>query len=473
MYLETTQIVQLSAALLATIVMFVAAYATSLRTSVAILLVLIPFQPLDTSFGSANVVVTYVLAGALMLRGRLRHAPLLGAMLAVVLAYLITISRLPRGMYVLHGIEIVMLVSGFLVFVLTYNLAREENPKFVINLLIWTNVLAVIYCLFQLTLAPGESLNLFGIEELSTNRNRGEEARLVGPFGTPGMTAAYLMSMTIVLMYQILHSRGWPKRSLVALAALNVGMIIATANRGSFLILLAAFLVFLYLFRAELGLARMVQILVASAVILVAGTAAVMSYTDYGLMLSRLETTTELENGVPATRSAVWPLAWENIKEKPFLGHGPRLVQQHELKYRNFHPDQFISPYPHNLYLHLLVTVGLLGAGCMLFFLFGAAWRIYQGARVGRFGSAYERGWGIVGVLVIGAFFLDELKIEFLRDTTEDYAHFVFALFGIFLGWADAARARARSKEEPTKVAAAAPAFATPALRTTASRTRV
>jgi hypothetical protein len=68
---------------------------------------------------------------------------------------------------------------------------------------------------------------------------------------------------------------------------------------------------------------------------------------------------------------------------------------------------------------------------------------------------------------------LDELKIEFLRDTTEDYAHFVFALFGIFLGWADAARARARSKEEPTKVAAAARAFATPALRTTASRTRV
>ena len=73
----------------------------------------------------------------------------------------------------------------------------------------------------------------------------------------------------------------------------------------------------------------------------------------------------------------------------------------------------------------------------------------------GYFSSEYERGWVLVGTIVIVAFLVDELKIEFLRYTTVDYGHFVFALFGIFLGWSDAARANAqaaamRSKSQDT-----------------------
>jgi len=470
MYLDTTQLVQLNTALVATVLIFIAAYAAPLRGSVGILLVLIPFQLIETSFASVNVVMTYVLAGALMLRGRLRFAPMLGPVLLVVFAYLIVLAQLPRPMYVLHGIEVFRLISGFLVFILAYNLAREtESPRSIVNLLMMMNVLSVLYCLIQFSVGPGESLQLFGSKELELNENRGEgDARLVGPFGTPGITAAYFMSLTLILTYEAVYSRGWRRVGVVALIALNVGMMVATANRGSFLVLLAGLLGFLYLFRAELGFARIAQILVGSMVVLVGATGIVATYTDFGQMFERLQEV-EVENGIPDTRQILWPQAWEDINERPIFGHGPRILGQHELRFTDAHEEQLVGSYPHNLYLHLLLTVGVFGTACMLFFLFYAAWRVYQGGRRGSFNNPYERGWVVVGWLVLAAFLVDELKIEFLRDTTVDYAHFVFALFGLFLGAADGALLKARSTERISRVRppVARPASVSPA---TASR---
>ena len=60
----------------------------------------------------------------------------------------------------------------------------------------------------------------------------------------------------------------------------------------------------------------------------------------------------------------------------------------------------------------------------------------------------------LVGVLLSVGFFIDELKIEFLRHSSIDYVHFVFAQFGIFLGLADRARVNA-SKAMGTHLASA------------------
>lgn len=444
-YLESSQLLQLSGALLAAIIMFVAAYAAPLRVSVAILLMLIPFQPVATSYGSANVVMTFVLAGALMVRGRLQYVPMLGIILAVIFAYLVSISQLPRSLYVLHGIEIIALVSGFLVFTLAYNLAREvEDHRSVINLLISANVLAALYCVVQFTVSPGESLELFGVKELSLNENRGEgDARLVGPFGTPGLTAAYFMWMTLILLYEVLHSQGRRRVLISILIVTNVTMLIATANRGSFIVLLAGLLGFLFLFRARLGFTRILGVLVGSTIILVGTTAFVATYTEFGQMSDRLARTMETRDGLPATRAASWPVAWKNVQQKPWLGHGPRIMGQHERRFRHVPPEQLVSQYPHSLYLHLLVTVGIVGTLCMLFFIISVLWRIRQGVKTGHFRSEYEKGWLLVGLILVVAFLVDELKIEFLRNTSVDYAHFVFAVFGIFLGWADKARRQA------------------------------
>jgi O-antigen ligase len=456
MYLETAQIVQLSAAIIAAIVILVAAYGAPLRVSVAILLVFIPFQPVETRLGSANIVMTYVLFGALLLRRRLQYLPMLGAFAAVILAYLLSMSQLNRALYADHGLYLFFVVSGFLVFFLAYNLARESNdPRFIINIFIAANIASILYCLVQFTVGPGERLIFFGLNELWMHRNRGGgDPRLVGPFGTPGLTAAYFMSMTVMLTYEIMNSRHLRKVGLIALAATNVAMMAATANRGSFLVLLASMLLFLYLFRAQLGVKRIFQILVVSSVVLFGATALIAAYSDFGQMFSRLETTTEFTGGLPDTRQRVWPQAWRIVPEKPWLGHGPKLAMPHQVERRSIHPEQLVLDYPHNLYLYLLVTVGIVGTMCMVYFLFSIAWKVWRAASRGIFDNEYEKGWVLVGALVIIGFLVDQLKIEFLRAGTIDYAHFIFALFGVFLGWADRAKAnaRARASLSPEKV---------------------
>jgi O-antigen ligase len=447
MYLEPSQIFQLSLGLLGAILILVAAYGSPLKVSIGILLFMIPFQPIETRFGSANILMTYVLFGALILRGRLKYMPMLGPMLLVIFAYLLSISRLPTAMYFDHSLHFFFIVSGLLVFVLVYNMAREiENPRYIINLLIASNVVSVLYCLLQFSVGPGERMVFFGNNDLWMHRNRGGgDPRLVGPFGAPGITAAYFMSMTVLLSYEILHSRHYRRIALGILVAANVAMMMATANRGSVLVLLASLLGFLYLFREQLGVVRAINILVASAVILVGAGTLVATHTEFGNMFDRLEGVTEFEGGLPDTRQQVWPRAWAAIPDKLWLGHGPWLASGRATEWlgRSLHPEQLTISYPHNLYLHLVLTLGLVGAACMLYFLFAMTWRIHRGARLGTFRSEYERGLVVLGVLLAIGFFVDEMKIEFLRHDTIDYVHYIFALFGIFLGLADRARVRA------------------------------
>jgi O-antigen ligase len=447
MYLEASQIFQLSLGLIGAILILVAAYGLPLKLSVGILLFMIPFQPIETRFGSVNILMTYVLFGALMLRGRLRYMPMLGAMLLVLFAYLLSISQLHQALYFYHGLHVFFIVSGLLVFVLAYNMAREvENPRYIINFLIAANVVSVLYCLLQFSVGPGEKMFLFGNQDLWMHRNRGGgDPRLVGPFGTPGITAAYFMSMTVLLAYEILYSRSYRRIALVLLVAANVAMMMATANRGSFLVLLASLLGFLYVFRERLGIMRVIYIAAASFVLTVGAASYVATHTEFGDMFSRLETVGEFQGGLPNTRQHVWPQAWAAMQDELWLGHGPWLQTPRAMEKGaiTVHPEQLTMEYPHNLYMHLVLTLGLVGATCMLYFLFSITWRTYRGARVGQYDDDYERGLVVLGVLLAVGFFVDQIKIEFVRHDTIDYVHFVFALFGIFLGLGDRARVRA------------------------------
>jgi O-antigen ligase len=447
MYLETTQIFQLGAAIIGAIAILIAAYAAPLRVSVGILLVMIPFQPIETRLGSANVLMTYVLFGALLLRGRLRYVPMLGPLLFVIFAYLVSISQLPAAMYFDHGLHLFFVASGLLMFILSYNMAREtRHPRFIVDLLIASNVIAVVYCLIQFSVGPGERLVFFGTDELWMHRNRGShDPRVVGPFGSPTTSSAYFMAIALLLIYEILHARKRRRVALGLLAVANLVVLLGTANRGSFLVLIGSLFLFLYLFRRQLGIVRAVQVFAFSVAALAGTGIFVANHTEFGNMFARLENVAQFEGGIPDTRQQVWPRAWSAIQEKPWLGHGPRLWTPPAIERSGIsvHPDQLVMAYPHNLYLHLLLTIGLLGAVCMLAFLFVAAWRIYQGVTRGKHDSDYEHGLVLVGVILSVAFFIDELKIEFLRHSSIDYAHFVFAQFGIFLGLADRARVNA------------------------------
>jgi O-antigen ligase len=163
----------------------------------------------------------------------------------------------------------------------------------------------------------------------------------------------------------------------------------------------------------------------------------VVKFTDYGQMYERLAAT-EVEGGVPDTRANTWSQAVPEIAKRPVLGHGPRLRLEGD-EARSY-PGRTYTLYPHNIYLFLLYTVGIVGLAAYMWF-FG--WLIVRFRRGIQNASddPLVNGFIRLGILLTVVFLIDELKIEFLRFALIDYWHFVFTLFAIFLGFADLASA--------------------------------
>jgi len=433
MDLSLEQTGQLIAALLMVFVLFSAALAVPARIAIAALIVLIPFQPIETQYGSANVVLTYALCGALILSGRTLRMPMLASLLAIILAYLLSTSQTHASTYVQHSIYIFLLFSSFVVFYLVYNFARElDDARFAVNVLIVSNLFVLLVCVLQVYSGLSERFSFFGFDELQLHRIRADE-RLSGPFGAAGVTAEYLMLMLFILSYDLMHAVGRRRIFVLALIAANLGTLLSTGNRGAFLTMIAMFPLYLYMFRNKLGTRKVVRIFVVAAVLLTGVSTVVIGYSDLGHMYERLARLTETQGFIPETRSVTWPTAWENIKDKPLIGHGPRLRLMDDAE--TAYEGHVVIPYPHSLYLYLLFTVGVVGTTMFLAFLGRLGWQVLTAARaVGS--STYRAGFVRLGPLLLLAILVDQIKIEFLRIGFVDYSHFLFCLFGLMLGFA-------------------------------------
>jgi O-antigen ligase len=280
-------------------------------------------------------------------------------------------------------------------------------------------------------------LSFFGIKELTMERARWDR-RLTGPFAAAGITAEYLVIMTFIILHQFLFANGkWIRRGLMALAAINLFMLIGTGNRGGFLALLGGCILFLWLFRKELGAQRVVKLVISGTIMLTLISVIVISYTDFDRLFTRLTNTT-FEEGIPDTRQAIWPEVWEKIKEQPMLGHGPRYNMEggmHGVRYEGYEYQQ----YPHNLYLFLLSTVGLIGLIAFMNFAIRPLYQCWQTMSLPNVSLEYI-AFAKIGVVIMVVFFVDQVKVEFLRIALVDYWHFVFALFGIIVATCDQAR---------------------------------
>jgi len=441
--------VQLISVLFAGVILFVAAYRIPPRVTVGLLVLLIPFQFVQTRYGSSNVALTYLLFAALYLRGNIRLIPMWGVVLMILMAYMISLSQVPPRLYGVHVPYLIALVSAFLVFLIIYNIVRQErDPHFIPQLLLWLNLLVVIYSIVQIG-TGGTKVALFGIKEFTlTHARGGDEPRLQGPFGAVGIMAEYLVVSILLIAYELMHAQGGHKRVwLYGLLGLDMALLVGTANRGGFLSLILGAMLFLFLFRHELGLGRIIGFLIGGIAMLAVGSAVIINFTDYGSMYKRLEGT-EIEGGVPDSRSRTWPLAMEQIREKPWLGHGPDFVPGL--------PGTTLVYYPHNLYLYLLYTVGIVGLSAFLLLFVAVMARTRRAARYDG-GDPYLRGLVRMGPLLIFVVLVDQLKLEFMRLALVDYWHYLFLLMALLVGLADTAMERARAEESRGKAAVVDP----------------
>lgn len=427
---------ELAWALLLALIMFLLAAGSRRTLAIGVLLVLIPFQTIETRFGSSSVLMAYVLAVVLLLNGGLR-VRMLAALGLILLAYLISLSQASRVIIALHVFYLFQFFSCFAVFLLAYNFSRlVENERVVVNLLLLVNGLVLLYCALQVGAGPGANVSLFGIEALSTNANREiGDARLVGPFGNPGATAGYFTLMTLLCAMELMFARGargWLVRSIIVL---NLIGLVATGNRAAFVVLVATFPAFLFMLRREIGARKVVRYAVGGVAALVIASAVAVAFTDFNRMFDRLATVTENEGGVPGTREGTWPVAIDKIKNDPWLGEGPFYVYPEAAEKLGW-PRADFDDYPHSLYLYLLRTVGLIGLSAVLWF-FVQAWLLLYSAQKLESLDKYSTSILRVGMVLIPAFLLAQVTLEFPRPSTMDYAQFVFALVGLLVGVAD------------------------------------
>ena len=96
--------------------LFLVAYLAPVRIVMWVLLLLIPFQLIDSIYGSINMVFTYMVGAAFLLRGRIVRLPLLGAIIFIMFAYMLSFSLALPGTLRDHGLYIISFISNFLLF---------------------------------------------------------------------------------------------------------------------------------------------------------------------------------------------------------------------------------------------------------------------------------------------------------------------------------------------------------------------
>lgn len=433
------------------ILLAILAVALSKRRTISIgaLLVLIPFQTIDTKYGSSSILIAYALGAILLINGGLKHR-MLPALAMIALAYLVSFALAERKMLLLHALFMFQFFSCFMVFLLAYNFALlVERERTIMDVLLAINALVIGYCLLQLTVGPGDGFVPFGIDELKFNPNRDPgDPRLVGPFANPGSTAGYfaLMSLVCVVEYMLSHGR---RRLLVGVVtAFNLMGLVATGNRAGFITLLGMAPLLLFAYRRELGARRVFQYAIGGAAALAITAAIAVTYTDFNRMFERMETVTEVEGGIPKTRQEGWPVAIEKIKKDPWFGRGPHFPTADDAEGTNQIRTEYASlgeidttydHYPHSLYLFLLRTVGVFGLLAVVGFFVRAwfiLWRTPKNPAENDYGSAITR----LGLFVIPAFLISQITLEFHRPSTMDYAQFMFALIGLLVGMSDRVR---------------------------------
>ena len=154
-----------------------------------------------------------------------------------------------------------------------------------------------------------------------------------------------------------------------------------------------------------------------------------IKYTDFDVLYKRI-LGTEIHGYNIDTRSG-WPLVIEKILEKPIWGHGSRLVTKDELTEHTKWPKGEIDFYPHNLYLYILYTLGIVGLiayGAWGLLYFGCLRKIPMQLEHNTFISGLPK----LGIILFIVILIDQMKVVFLRSSLLHYQHYLSVIFGMF-----------------------------------------
>jgi O-antigen ligase len=436
---STSHVVQLLIALSLAIVLFVAAFSGYGRALFLGLLVMIPFQPIDSKYGSLNMVLTWLVGFSVWLDS-LRHRsagngipPMIWQFGLLAMVFFLSVALAPSAFLKKYLIHSIVIGSNVVLFYLSYWYVRNERDlETFFRALIISNVLVALYTGLQMIIGFG-TFSLGGIQELSLIQNRADQ-RLSGPFQAVGITAEYLVIQSLILVHYMVQT-GRLRRLGIVLLTVNFALMVGTGNRGGFLVAIGALFLFLYHYRRYIGQRGVVLAFVGFFVFGGLASFVMVKFTDFDVLFSRLAGT-ELEGGVIPEDRLGWATVVDYIKGRPVLGHGPRIVlpEEYAAPTLNWWPRNSITFYPHNLYLYILYTTGFVGLAAYAVWAL-SYWRSLSALRRRWDDSRYRLAKGLptLGLIIFVVFLVDQYKVEFLRYYFLDYQQFLASLFAMFL----------------------------------------
>ena len=135
------------------------------------LVFLVPFQPIDSRFGSINMFLVYFLSGVVITKKIIRKEKLKEKTVAdlpflfILLAYILSLANINSGLKP-HLMYLFAFISNILIFYLIVSSVKTEKELYtLVYIMGFSSILVFLYCYLQM-FALGSHINVLGFEEL-------------------------------------------------------------------------------------------------------------------------------------------------------------------------------------------------------------------------------------------------------------------------------------------------------------------
>jgi O-antigen ligase len=199
-----------------------------------------------------------------------------------------------------------------------------------------------------------------------------KSTRATSYFGSFGRAAFYTSMLFPIALGRFLFTRKWWRfASLGFIMAVSIAFMLLTLSRGAWISTLAA----VFLLTAIKDRRMFVVLLI---VIFIIPWFLPTNVLDRAQSIFQI---TDIDNNAAfGDRAWLWLSAWDMISERPLLGagYGNRIFSRIYPDYIYSKSSGTIFANAHNLYLQILVEMGIVGLAAFLLLLFTAGWQIFR-----------------------------------------------------------------------------------------------
>lgn len=404
---------------------------------------LIPFQIIESKYGSLNFLLTVLFFVAVICKYQIQSkklrlmSPLITLLLfGILIAQLLSLIETPRAILVPNFFYIVNFIGNFVTLFLVVNLIRNEDDVIGLIYCLALGTFAVILYCFAQGILGLKGFSLFGIQELSMKAVRGgADVRVLGPFQNTQSFVGYMVLQSFFMLYCrfILSTKRIQKIVWSLLLFATLAALVASSTRTGILSFALGFVLLVFFFARNIRFTRTLYLILIGSFAMVMTTYLIVTYTPYNFLIDRLEGT-EVSGIEVDSRKGLIPAYLHEIKERPLFGHRPMVELPEGVK------SIKRLPMPHNLYIYLLYSIGSFGflffmsffaALFLSLFIAGRKW-VNENVRLKSFPGFCK--------IVFFVFLVQQYFISFNRWETRDYQQYIFLLFGLFCALPDIAQ---------------------------------